>query len=109
MRQVWINLISNAAKFSARTPARKIRIGFDNQEYFVEDNGAGFEPAYKDKLFKLFSRLHTDAEFAGTGVGLAIVKRIVERHGGHIRAESTPGVSTRFSFSIGPQFVGKSQ
>jgi len=109
IRQVWINLISNAVKFSAKASVPKIRIGYENQEYFVEDNGAGFDPAFKDKLFKLFSRLHTDADFTGTGVGLAIVKRIVARHGGQIRADSTPGVSTRFSFSIGPQFKLKPQ
>lgn len=104
MRQVWANLISNAAKYSAKNAHPRIRIGFENGEYFVEDNGIGFDMAHKDKLFKLFSRLHGDADYGGTGVGLAIVKRIVEKHAGHVRAQSDPDTGTRFSFSVGSPY-----
>ena len=100
LRQVWSNLIGNALKYSARAARPTVTIGFDAGEYFVADNGIGFDMAYADKLFKLFSRLHADADFSGTGVGLAIVKRIVERHRGSIRAEGRPGEGARFSFSI---------
>jgi signal transduction histidine kinase len=101
LRQVWSNLIANAIKYSARAPAPLIRIGFADGAYFVADNGSGFDMAYAGKLFKLFSRLHADHEYEGTGVGLAIVKRIVERHGGKISAEGVPGAGARFAFSIG--------
>ncbi len=100
MRQVWSNLISNALKYSARAAAPVIRIGHENGEYFLADNGIGFDMAYADKLFLLFSRLQSGSQYAGTGVGLAIVKRIVERHGGTIRAEGAPGAGARFWFTI---------
>jgi signal transduction histidine kinase len=98
--EVWTNLISNALKYSAKNPDPIIRIGFRDGEYFVEDNGTGFDMAYRDKLFKLFSRLHHEREYAGTGIGLAIVKRIIERHGGHIHAEGRPGKGATFAFHI---------
>jgi signal transduction histidine kinase len=100
MRQVWSNLITNAIKYSGRARAPAIRIGYEDGAYFVADNGIGFDMAYADKLFKLFSRLHADAQYAGTGVGLAIVKRIVERHGGTVRAAGVPGAGARFFFTI---------
>jgi PAS domain S-box-containing protein len=100
VRQVWINLISNAIKYSSKASEPVVRIGFENGRYFVADNGAGFDMAYAEKLFKLFSRLHTDAEYSGTGVGLAIVKRIVERHGGQVEATGTVGWGARFSFTL---------
>jgi light-regulated signal transduction histidine kinase (bacteriophytochrome) len=71
-------------------------------EIFVRDNGAGFNPQYASKLFQLFQRMHAQEDFAGTGVGLAIVKRLVERHGGSIRAEATPGKGAVFSFTLWP-------
>lgn len=100
MRQVWSNLIVNAFKYSARSSAPHVRIGYDNGTYFVEDNGAGFDMAYVGKLFQMFSRLHTDREFTGTGVGLAIVRRVVERHGGGVSARGELGKGARFSFML---------
>jgi signal transduction histidine kinase len=100
MRQVWINLIGNAIKYSARTAEPVVRIGFENGEYFVADNGIGFDMAYTDKLFAVFTRLHQARDFPGTGVGLAIVRRIVERHGGRVRAEGAVGAGARFCFTI---------
>jgi signal transduction histidine kinase len=100
IRQVWTNLISNAIKYSAKVPNPVVRIGFENGQYFVSDNGTGFDMAYAEKLFKLFSRLHLDGEYSGTGVGLAIVKRIVERHGGHVKATGVVGSGAWFSFTL---------
>jgi len=95
------NLLGNAWKFTARVPAAAIsvrRAGADS--YVVADNGAGFDPAYADKLFRPFQRLHSTAEFEGSGVGLAIVQRIVERHGGKVWGESGFGCGARFFFSL---------
>jgi signal transduction histidine kinase len=100
LRQVWSNLIGNALKYSARAAQPAIQIAFENGAYVVRDNGVGFDVTYADKLFKLFSRLHSDQEYPGTGVGLAIVKRIVERHEGTIRAAGKPGEGAVFSFSL---------
>jgi PAS domain S-box-containing protein len=104
LRQVWNNLIGNALKFSAKVAAPRIEVGYGDSgigpAYFVRDNGAGFDPAYSEKLFGVFQRLHTPAEFEGTGVGLAIVKRIVQRHGGRIGAESALEHGATFRFSI---------
>jgi light-regulated signal transduction histidine kinase (bacteriophytochrome) len=102
IRQVWINLVSNALKFSSKKETPKIRISSTLEgnmvKYSVEDNGAGFDPRYKEKLFGVFQRLHTQNEFEGTGIGLANVKRIVIRHGGHVDATSEPGKGATFSF-----------
>jgi light-regulated signal transduction histidine kinase (bacteriophytochrome) len=105
LKQVFANLIDNAFKYSAgRTPA-EIEIGSEDSPegtvYFVKDNGAGFDPAYAGKLFGVFQRLHSDSEFAGSGIGLATVKRIVGRHGGRVWAESEVGRGARFSFTLG--------
>jgi len=104
LRQVWRNLIGNAVKFSSKVPAPRVEAGFSDSSigpaYFVRDNGAGFDMNYADKLFGIFQRLHTPAEFEGTGVGLALVKRIVERHGGRVCAESQPGQGAVFRFSL---------
>ena len=100
IKQVLVNFISNAFKYSSKKENPLIRIGnyFKNNEqvYFVKDNGAGFDMAYYKKLFGVFSRLHTDSEFKGTGVGLSIARRIIERHGGKVWAEGQQGVGATF-------------
>jgi len=104
IKQVWINLISNSAKFSKNKSLQKIHIGSDNIEgkttFFVKDNGAGFNMEYSNKLFQVFQRLHTDAEFEGTGIGLAIVDRVIKRHGGRIWCSSKENIETIFYFTL---------
>jgi signal transduction histidine kinase len=104
LRQVWINLIGNAVKFSARQEHPTITIAGSEQgaevRYWIRDNGAGFDMARADQLFTVFNRLHSAREFEGTGVGLAIVKRIIERHGGRVWAESKAGEGATFYFTL---------
>jgi len=104
LRQVWCNLIGNALKYSAKRPQPRIRISgrIEGREaiYQVDDNGAGFDMRYADKLFGVFQRLHRAEEFSGTGVGLAIVQRIIARHGGRIWAQGTPDVGACFQFTL---------
>jgi two-component system sensor histidine kinase/response regulator len=104
MRQVWCNLIGNALKYSAKRPEPRIRISgrIENREaiYQVDDNGAGFDMRYADKLFGVFQRLHRTEDFSGTGVGLAIVQRIVVRHGGRIWAQGAPDAGACFQFAL---------
>lgn len=105
LRQVWWNLIENAIKYSRTRDVSIITIGYKESNppvYFVKDNGVGFDMAYAHKLFGVFQRLHSSQEFEGTGVGLAIVERIVTKHGGKIWAESTIGVGTTFYFTLAP-------
>ena len=105
LRQVLENLLANAFKYSSHQPAPEIEFGaipnLNGPEFFVRDNGAGFDMRYADKLFGVFSRLHTESEFPGTGVGLAIVKRLIDRHGGTLRAEGRPGRGAIFYFTVG--------
>lgn len=104
IRQVWINLISNALKYSAKQPVSLIKISRttlnDFVQYHVSDNGVGFDMKYVGKLFEVFQRLHKQQDFAGTGVGLAIVKRIITRHGGSISANASPQNGATFSFTL---------
>ncbi len=102
--RVWLNLVGNALKYSAATghPAITISSARKNGfiEYSVSDNGIGFDPAYADKLFGLFQRLHSGKRYTGTGIGLAIVKRIVSRHGGTVSAAGKPGAGAIFRFLL---------
>ena len=112
VKQVWLNLLSNAVKFSAKTGKPVIEVEGsvegDRAVYRVRDNGAGFDMAYAGKLFGVFQRLHTVTEFEGTGVGLALVKRIVERHGGEVsaRGELGAGATISFTLPVGPGSSG---
>jgi light-regulated signal transduction histidine kinase (bacteriophytochrome) len=107
LKQVWLNLIGNALKYSSRTAAPLIEIGYtgnsNNITWFVRDNGAGFDMKYADKLFKVFQRLHGQEEFEGTGIGLALVRRIIDKHKGRIWAESAPGQGAVFYFTLSEQ------
>lgn len=94
------NLLDNAFKYSSRTPGARVEVGRIGGEYFVRDNGVGFDPNLADRLFTPMTRLHDESEFAGTGLGLASVARIVDRHEGSIRAESTPGHGATFFFTL---------
>jgi light-regulated signal transduction histidine kinase (bacteriophytochrome) len=98
------NLIGNAWKFTAKVAAPHVQVGAEQRDgetvFFVRDNGAGFDMAYVDRLFTPFQRLHGEREYGGTGIGLATVRRIVERHGGRIWADSEPGEVTTFYFTL---------
>lgn len=104
IKQVWINLISNAIKYSGYNKEIIIEIGaFEKDQYivyYVKDYGAGFDMQYYDKLFGVFQRLHSQEEFEGTGIGLAIVQKVVQRHQGLVWAESILGKATTFFFSL---------
>jgi signal transduction histidine kinase len=104
IRQVWTNLVGNALKYSGKRGDARVEIGGrqDGGEsvYWVRDNGVGFDMRYADKLFGVFQRLHRVDEFDGTGVGLAIVQRVVARHGGRVWAQAKPGEGACFHFSL---------
>ncbi|HJS90059.1 MAG TPA: response regulator [Steroidobacteraceae bacterium] len=104
IRQVLVNLLSNALKFTSTRPCARIELTSTDHEgqhvYRIADNGVGFDEAYAHKLFGVFQRLHSEEEFAGTGIGLSIVKRIIERHGGRIWAEGRLNEGATFSFIL---------
>lgn len=104
LRQVWANLIGNALKFSSKREQPQVEVGSEAQDgqtvYFVRDNGAGFDMAHAAKLFGVFQRMHAEKDFPGTGAGLSIVKRIVERHGGRIWAEAEVEKGAVFRFTL---------
>ena len=104
LRQVWINLISNGIKYSGKKENPVVEIGsyIENSEvvYYVKDNGSGFDMKYAGKLFGVFQRLHNPADFEGTGIGLAIVQRIVTKHGGRVWADAKENEGATFFFTL---------
>jgi light-regulated signal transduction histidine kinase (bacteriophytochrome) len=104
--QVYENLIGNAVKYTTKREIARIEIGSLEQDgktiFFVRDNGDGFDMKYVDRLFGVFQRLHHDDEFEGTGIGLAIVRRIIEQHDGRIWTQAQPGQGATFYFTFDP-------
>jgi light-regulated signal transduction histidine kinase (bacteriophytochrome) len=102
-RIVLENLLGNAWKFTSKSERPRIEMGWTEQggmkRYYIRDNGVGFDPSYANKLFSPFQRLHSQAEFAGTGIGLATVQRIIARHGGVISAQASVGEGAEFSWT----------
>ena len=104
LKEVWMNLLSNAIKFTRQNNAAQIHVGNRIEGefaiYWIQDNGAGFDMAYADKLFGVFQRLHSQEEFEGSGVGLALSQQIIHRHQGRIWGESQIGQGATFSFTL---------
>jgi two-component system sensor histidine kinase/response regulator len=104
VKQVLINLVSNAFKYSKTKENPEVEINYyiknDEVHYYVSDNGIGFDNQYSNKIFDVFRRLHTEGEFEGTGIGLAIVRRIIQKHGGRVFADGKVNEGARFSFTL---------
>jgi PAS domain S-box-containing protein len=104
IQQVWMNLLDNAVKYTAKQSAPRVEVTGSTSDglvsYAVQDNGAGFDMRYAGKLGQVFQRLHRSEDFTGTGIGLALVQRIVQRHGGTMSAEGEPGAGARFGFTL---------
>jgi len=104
LRQLFQNMIANGMKFHRPDEPPRVHVSATPEHgmwaFSVSDNGIGIEPQYQERIFALFQRLHTRADYPGTGIGLAICKKIVERHGGHIHVASTPGRGTTFRFTL---------
>ncbi len=104
LRQVWVNLIANAFKYTSKKEQPRVEIGCEKIDgttaFYVTDNGTGFDMRYADKIFGVFQRLHRAEDFDGTGVGLAIVQRVVHRHGGHVWAQAEPDQGATFHFTL---------
>jgi light-regulated signal transduction histidine kinase (bacteriophytochrome) len=107
LRQVYANLIGNAVKFTRDCEAQRVEIGSHEaggiRTWFVADNGVGFDMAFADKLFETFQRLHRSDTYEGTGIGLALVRLIVQRHGGEISVAAAENAGARFSFTLPPE------
>jgi light-regulated signal transduction histidine kinase (bacteriophytochrome) len=106
LRVALANLLGNAWKFTTRTPEARVEFGRrngpdDERAYFVRDNGPGFDSKRAHDMFHAFRRLHSATEFPGTGIGLATVKRVIDRHGGRVGAECRPGEGATFWFTLG--------
>lgn len=103
LRVALENLLGNAWKFTAKNPDATVTFGRAGREFYVRDDGAGFDPAFAGKLFGAFQRLHHERDFPGTGIGLATVQRIAHRHGGAVRAEGAVGRGATFYFTLSPE------